>query len=314
MIYLSCQPIDTYFQWQVEVQIVNFRKFGVSDKMHIVVWYPERRAEELKNWYKLQEKYPETKMFFYPDSGVNLGLYVSQLRPHTLKKHFATYPDLNKEVIFYHDSDIIFNYLPDFEELLKDNVNWQSDCSSYLDYNYLRRKEKEGNIPENAAINVLARIGKIPLEIIQSYTGKTGGAQCILKGVDSKFWEDVESQCIDIRKAFWWNIPTSINKKYFPSENKGFQSWCADMWALNMALWKRGKITNVTPLLGFSWATSSYEEYLKKPIYHNAGATKDTPDLFYKGAWIHKSPIGQEITTRVNSASEQYVKAIQEVK
>lgn len=314
MIYLSCQPIDKYFLWQVEVQIVNFRKFGISGKMHIVVWYPEKRAAELENWRKLQDKYPETRFFFYPDSGVNLSLYVSQLRPHTLKKHFKTIPELSKEVIFYHDSDIIFNYLPDFDKLLEDNINWQSDCSGYLDYNYLRRKEKEGNIPEDEAIKILGNIGKVPLEVIQSYTGKTGGAQCILKGVDSAFWEDVERQCIEIRKTFWWNIPSSINKKYFESENKGFQSWCADMWALNMALWNRGKITNVTPLLDFSWATSSYEEFLKKPIYHNAGATKDTPELFYKGEWINKNPIGQKITTKINSASEQYVKAIQEVK
>lgn len=314
MIYLSCQPIDSYFHWQCEVQIVNFRKFGISKDMQIVVWYPERRAAELENWRKLQEKYPETKMFFYPDSGVNLGLYVSQLRPHTLKKHFETYPDLKKEVIFYHDSDIIFNYLPDFEKLVEDNINWQSDCSGYLDYNYLKRKEKEGNIPEDEAVQVLANIGHVPLEVIQSYTAKTGGAQCLLKGVDSHFWEDVERMCIEIRTAFWWNIPGSINRKYFSDENKGFQSWCADMWALNMALWNRGKITGITPLLDFSWATSSYEDYLKKPIYHNAGATKDTPELFYKGEWIHKSPIGKEITTKVNSASEQYIKAIKEVK
>lgn len=314
MIYLSCQPIDSYFLWQVEVQIINFRKFKISGRMHIVVWYPQRRAAELESWRALQDKYPETRFFFYPDEGVNLALYISQLRPHTLKKHFAAIPALKKEVIFYHDSDIIFNYLPDFEQLMEDNINWQSDCSSYLDYNYLKRKEVEGNIPEHEAIQILADIGKIPLEIIQSYSAKTGGAQCILKGVDSKFWEDVERQCLEIRRAFWFNSPQSINQKYFSDENKGFQSWCADMWALNMALWNRGKITNVTPLLDFSWATSSYEEYLKKPIYHNAGVTKQTPELFYKGDWIHKSPIGKEITTKLNSASEQYVKAIREVK
>jgi len=314
MIYLSCQPIDSYFLWQVEVQITNFRKFGVSGKMHIVVWYPEARAAELENWKALQDKYPETRFFFYKDEGVNLALYISQLRPHSLKKHFKAIPELKREVIFYHDSDIIFNYLPDFEQLIEDNINWQSDCSSYLDYDYLRSKEIQGNIPEDEAVQAMADIGKISIDIIKSYTKKTGGAQCILKGVDSEFWEDVERQCIEIRKKFWFNSPNSINKKYFSDENKGFQSWCADMWALNMALWNRGKVTNVTPLLDFSWATNDYETFLKKPIYHNAGATPQTPDLFYKGYWIHKSPIGQEITTKINSASEQYIKAIQEVK
>lgn len=314
LIFLSCQPVDKYFLWQVEVQITNFRKFGVSGKMHIVVWYPEWRAPELEAWRALQDKYPETRFFFYPDSGVDLGLYISQLRPHTLKKHFAAIPELKNEVIFYHDSDIIFNYLPDFEQLIHDNVNWQSDCSSYLDYDYLSRKEKAGNIPEDEAVQVMADIGRIPIDIIKSYTKKTGGAQCILKGVDSAFWEDVERQCIEIRKAFFWNIPDSINRKYFPNESAGFQSWCADMWALNMALWNRGKITDVTPLLDFSWATNDYETFLKKPIYHNAGATAQTPHLFFKGNWIHKSPFGQNIYAKKGTASAEYVKAIQEVK
>lgn len=314
MIYLSCQPIDKYFLWQVEVQIVNFRKFGVSKFMHILVWYPERRSGELDAWRALQDKYPETRFFFYPDSGVNLALYVSQLRPHTIKKHFEKFPVLKKDVIFYHDSDIIFNYLPDFEQLIYDDINWQSDCSSYLDYSYLDRKEKEGNIPDNIAIEAMAEIGNVSLETIKNYTGKTGGAQCILKGIDADFWQDVERQCIDIRNKFWYNIKGSINSTYFPNENKGFQSWCADMWALNMALWSRGKETNITPLLDFSWGTNDYETFLKKPIYHNAGVTQDRKDLFYKGEWIDKSPIGQEINVKEGTASEQYVKAIREVK
>jgi hypothetical protein len=40
-VFISAQPHDPYMQWQVEVQIVNFRTFGLSDKMHILVWYPE---------------------------------------------------------------------------------------------------------------------------------------------------------------------------------------------------------------------------------------------------------------------------------
>ena len=53
---------------------------------------------------------------------------------------------------------------------------------------------------------------------------------------------------------------------------------------------------------------------LQKPIYHNAGATRDKPELFYKGDWINKSPIGEDITTKAGSASAQYVNAITDVK
>lgn len=314
MIFLSAQPYDPYFLWQVEVQACNFRKHGISDKMHVCVWFPERPEVDLKPWLILAKKYPEVKFFFYKDSGVDLGLYIPQLRPHILAKHFDENPYLKEEVIFYHDSDIIFNFLPDFHNLSKGNINWQSDTSGYLDYNYLRRKEEEGNIPENEAIQVLCEIGKVSVETLKSYSGKTGGAQYILKGIDGDFWRDVEEQVILIRKAFFYNIPGSVNNKYFSSEAAGFQSWCADMWAVNMALWNRGKITDVTPDLEFSWATDNIETYERKPIYHNAGATGSQPGVFYKGAFINKSPIGKKHAVKKDSASYFYVKAIGEVK
>lgn len=324
MIFLSAQPHDPYFVWQIEVQIVNFRKFGLSDRMQVVVWYPDTEVQKqrgepeepfnIEQWTVLIQKYPEVKFFFYGDSVLDIHLYIPVLRPRTLAKHFDKYPELKDEIIFYHDSDIIFNFLPDFERLSQDEVCWQSDTSGYLDYNYLLSKEKQGNIPDNLAIKKLCEIGGVSLETFQSYTGKTGGAQCILKGVDGDFWRDIERQVLEIRRAFTHGQPKSINSTYFTSENAGIQSWCADMWALNMALWSRGKVTNVTPLLDFSWATDSYETYLKKPIYHNAGATRATPELFYKGEWINKSPIGKTLNVKKGTASEQYVKAIQEIK
>ena len=324
MIFISAQPHDRYFIWQIEVQIVNFRKHGLSDKMHILVWYPDNEMlkkqghvpVKIKNdeWLVLAKKYPEVKFFFYKDTGVDLGLYIPQLRPQILAKHFDQHPELKDEVLFYHDSDIIFNYLPDFELLIDGPVNWQSDTSHYLDYDYLRRKEKQGNIPEHEAIEKLAQIGNVTVDIIKSYTGKTGGAQYILKGIDGDFWRDVERQVIEIRKVFKYGIPNSINTKYFKSEAEGFQSWCADMWAVNMALWSRNKITDVTPELDFSWATDAATTYHRKPIMHNAGATKNHPGLFYKGDWIDKSPIGKNHAVKKDSASWFYVQAISEVK
>lgn len=120
--------------------------------------------------------------------------------------------------------------------------------------------------------------------------------------------------CLDIRKEFYWGCKGSINERYFSSENAGFQSWCADMWAVNFSLWKRGKITNVTPLLDFSWATDTAETYHKKPIFHNAGATSQASGLFYKGSWIGRSPIGQDLKVKEGTASSFYAKAIMEVK
>jgi len=314
MIFLQAVPHDLYFQWQIEVQIVNFRKFEISQNMHICVWYP-KGSQELPKWKEIQRKYPEVKIVCYEDSGVNLGLYIPQLRPHTLKKHFEAYPELKNEVIFYHDSDIIFNYLPDFNQLSKGKICWQSDCSHYLDYSYLSKKEQEGKIPDNLAIKKLAEIGSISVDTIEKYDKKTGGAQTILRNIDSQFWQDVEDMCLEIRKSFTYGQPDSINSRFFPNENAGFQSWCADMWALNFAQWKRGQETNITKELDFSWATDSMETFEKKPIFHNAGALpNNTEGVFYKGKWITASPIGKNLPLPPkNKASRMYVLAINEV-
>jgi hypothetical protein len=321
MIFLSAQPYDPYFIWQVEVQIVNFRKHNISDKMHVLVWYLREGDAEEQHWIAakplwevLQKKYPEVSFFFYEDMGVQRKFYISQLRPQIIAKHFDRYPELSKEAIFYHDSDIIFNYLPDFEKLIAGDICWQSDCSHYLDYKYLYLKEKQGKIPNREIICKMAEIGGISPLTIAKYRSNTGGAQCILKGVDGDFWRDVERMSLEIRSAFFYNVPGSINRRYFPNENTGLQSWCADMWALNFSLWKRGKVTSVTNDLAFSWATDSAETFHKKPIMHNAGATRMTPHIFYKGAWIDNSPIGKTLKVNKNTASYYYVQAINEVK
>ena len=321
LIFISAQPHDFYFVWQIEVQITNFRKFGISDKMHVLVWYPNVKTNpdkpKLEPWIALSKKYPEVKFFFYEDKGLTVPeftLYISQLRPQILSRHFEKYPELKDKIFFYHDSDIIFNYLPDFQRLIEDDINWQSDTSGYLDYNYLRSKEIQGNIPENEAIKIMADIGNITVDTFKSYIGRTGGAQCILKGIDADFWKDVERQCIEIRKKFLYGQPDSINTRYFSNENAGFQSWCADMWALNMALWSRGKKTNITKDLDFSWATDTAETFKKKPIFHNAGATGRDTSIFYKGGWQLKSPIGKKHIVKKDSASYYYVQAINEVK
>lgn len=314
MIFIQAVPKDDYFIWQIAVQATNFRKFGVSEKMEVAVWYP-KLFNDWNKWRALEKAFPEVKFFYYQDEGVNLGLYIPQLRPHSLKKYFKEHKDrLAGEIFFYHDADIIFNTLPDFDELAKGEVCWQSDCSGYLDYSYIMKKEQEGSLPINFALDKFAEIGHISPKTIISYDKNTGGAQSILKNIDENFWQDVEDMCIGIRKAFCYDIEGSINRSFFKSENEGFQSWACDMWALNFALWKRGIKTQTTSALDFSWATDSLETFKKKPVYHNAGALLRS-GLFYKGSWINKWPINNPELQfpPENTASYEYVKAIKAV-
>lgn len=311
LIFLSCQPNEFKYVWEIEVQIVNFRKFGISKNMHVVIWY--RPEVSLGWWAALKAKYPEVSFFFYENQNADTQTYVSVIRPNALKQHFKQHEYLKEKTIFYHDSDIIFQRLPDFQSLLKSNILWQSDTSGYLDYNYLRSKEIQGNIEENLVVKGLADIAGIDWEIIKSYTAKTGGAQYILKNIDHTFWEDVEDFSLKIIKYLSYRHG-GINSKYFANEDSGFQSWCADMWAVNFALWKRNFVTDITPELAFSWATDRHDIWFQKPIYHNAGATHLSKGLFYKADWKERSPIGAPISVSKNFCSWYYVEAIKEVK
>jgi hypothetical protein len=314
LIFISAQPSDFKFTWQIDVQCWNFRELGISKQYQVLIYVSNEN--DLKEWNRLIKKYPEVQFFFYYDKGVDLKTYIPQLRPHILKQHFEKY-DLKDKTFFYLDSDVIFRELPDFKTLLKDDICWQSNTSSYLDYNYLIAKEKQGNIPNNLAVKKMAEIGRITPEIIQSYTGKTGGAQYLLKNIDADFWGDVERICIDIRKNFTHvslleRNEDSFNTVYFQNEDSGFQSWCADMWAVNFSLWKRNKITDIHKELDFTWATDNVDKWFENKIYHDAGGTMK--GLFNKSVWNTTSPVGKNISVLSSFASYHYVEAIKKVK
>lgn len=311
LIFISAQPHDDYFNWQLEVQVENFREHGISDKMHVLIWYPASGIN--KGWDVIQSKYPEVQFFFYEDTGVDLGLYIPQLRPHILAKHFYLYKEEFKDkVFFYHDSDIIFRELPNFESLIDDEYCYESDTISYVGSQYLLGKEKQGNIPERLVINGLANIVGLDPEVIATNNENCGGAQYLLKNIDYTFWEDVEKFCIEIRKY----LMLYINRTFFKSEDEGYQSWTADMWAVNYALWKRGLQTKVVKELDFSWATDIISRYNEAKIYHNAGAgPANHPAIFYKGNYISRKPFGEDFSkVDPNFCSIKYVEAINKVK
>jgi hypothetical protein len=55
------------------------------------------------------------------------------------------------------------------------------------------------------------------------------------------------------------------------------------MWAVLWNAWLRGNETKVTPELDFCWATDTINRWEETSIFHNAGATPDRKDIFFKG-------------------------------
>lgn len=317
MIFISAQPDDRYFAWQLEVQINNFRKYGYSDKMHVLLYKPADRRYWNPEFEMLEERYPEVRFFRYEDTGAMIRAYIPVLRPHILKQHFRNHPELENEAIFYHDSDILFTKRIDFEPMLQDNIWYVSDTNSYISYNYFKSKEQDVKVHKQAIYDtdkmlepLLASVG-ITVDQFKKQEGQCGGAQYILKNVTADFWERVEKDCINIKLYL-----KTQNITYFPSEDKGIQSWTADMWAILWNAIATGKEVKTTKELDFSWATDKIEEWSNKPIYHNAGATGE-PHIFFKGKFHDNvtTPFEVEITgISKDYASYMYFQEIQDVK
>lgn len=290
-ILITCQPDDSYFIWQNHLYIESCLNNGFKEEqIHILLYKPKTRQWNEK-WNKLKECHPGINIFQYDDEGIQhlLSTYIPVLRPHILSRHFKAFPELEKKVIIYTDSDILWTRDPQLEHLYDDDISYMSDAHSYLNLSYFESKERDV-LPEkkveynkrDVAKEVCDLVGITKEKFVENNLN-TGGVQYILKNVTSEFWKKVEKDCISIRKHLM-----SVNREFFQSESKGFQSWCADLWAVQLNLWYFGKETKTVDELKFSWSTDPISKLETCSIFHNAGITanimNDTP-YFYKASY-----------------------------
>lgn len=301
LIYVCVQPVDKYFIWQVHLWLESLKEIEQSYKAHILVYVPHNRSKEIKNWDNLVALYPESTFFFCEDKnneiGNLLGIYLPVLRPHVLSKYFELHPELSKKAVFYCDSDILFLKNFNISKCIDDDVCYLSDTNSYVNASYFDSKVKDV-LPEKLEIykkfDILGELTKmvgVSREIAEKYNDHSGGAQYLLKNVDSDFWKKVKKDCILIRQTL-----QSMNRRFFENESKGYQSWCSDMFSVLWNLWYFKKETKVIPELDFAWSTDHINELPTVSILHNAGVTSpihtrtenDTQieiPMFYKGKY-----------------------------
>ena len=291
--YVCVQPDDTYYTWQVHLWLESLRNRGDSDKAIVLIFTPNYR-EVNKNWKQVTDLYPEAEFHFYKDEhdvSSLLGIYIPVLRPYTLWRHWKENPSLSDKAIFYCDSDVLFTEHFDVQKYIDDDVCYLSDTHSYISASYFDSKVKDvlpEKLEEYKTRDILAEIGSvigISREEAVEKDKDSGGAQYLLKNIDAAFWSKVMNDCILIRSYL-----QRINKEFFENENKGFQSWCADMWAVLWNLWVREKEVKVIDEMGFSWAPDPITKLETHPILHNAGITGTHMDgyaCFYKGKY-HK--------------------------
>ena len=303
--FLSAQPATLYYAWQVEVMINNFMEMGVNPNfIDIVCWKQNGIIPE--EWNKLANNYP-VRFFFYDDTRETKH-YISSIRPNILKQHFLAHPYLKDDVIFYHDSDIVFsqhirNWITD--EMLEDDNWYGSDTRWYIAHSYIKGKGQD-------IMDKMCEIMDMEESIIEENELNAIGAQYLMKGIDSNFWNRVE---IDSERLFKEitdlnNEKIQIDRHTMPEGEARqpyhpLQIWCADMWAVLWGGWRLGNKTICHPNFEFSWGTSTSDDYNRLNIMHNAGVVS-SGDLFYKAEFMNKLPYNEPLNIKEGTASWHY--------
>lgn len=302
LIFIQSCSHDQYYIFQTHVWLESLKNLGYEDNIVSLIFIPEY-AELNQNWFELEKLYPKAVFKYYHDKEgeltSKLRFYIPILRLFCLIKYFEE-NDLSDKAIFYSDVDIIFTENFKIDHLIDDDVCYVSNTHSYISSDYFDSKIKdvlEKKIEDYKKIDVLQEccsIVGITRNIAEKNVNNTGGAQYLLKNIDSNFWKKVFNDCILIRKKL-----LSINRQYFQNEDKGYQSWTSDMFAVLWNLWYLDKEVKVVPEMDFVWSIDPIEKLKNVGILHNAGVTgryfKGAP-MFYKGEFVKgKSPFSGDI-------------------
>jgi hypothetical protein len=300
MKFVCAQPAIPYYTWQIEVMINNFIKNNINpNDMHILCAYHGDIPPA--EWLDLQNKYNTVNFFFYKDTREN-QTYIPSIYFNMMKQHLKAYPELEKEVLFLHDCDIIFTRPVDFSDMEKDNIWYLSDTVGYIGTQYILTKG------EDVYLKMCDVIGIDP-SIPKERNADSGGAQHIVKNTTFEYWDKVEKDSIKLYAHFCNEEPL------WKGEGYAIQKWTAGMWSLLWNAWLFGNETKVDKRLDFCWATDPMFRWSQAPIYHNAGVTDDRKDLFYKAAYMNSKPYDVKLESYNNNfCSYNYVKEILAIK
>lgn len=291
--FIQACPDDDYYVWQVQLWLESLREIGKSQDAISLIFTPNTR-EFNEKWKELKKLYPEAEFSFYKDmDGISklIPIYIPILRPYVLMKYFQEHPEMSEKAVFYCDSDVLFTEKFDICKYIKDEICYVSDTLSYINADYWNSKikdvlpEKIEDYKKRDILQETCSLVGISREIAEMNNLHSGGAQYLLKNIDGKFWEKVITDCIRIRIHL-----QEVNKEFFANENKGFQGWCADMWAVLWNLWLRNQEVKIVPEMEFAWSSDSISKLGRVGIFHNAGIVSEKQGeipVFYKGKY-HK--------------------------
>jgi hypothetical protein len=288
LVFVTAQPDVPYFHWQSKIYCHNFIEQGIKpEQIHIIFGIVDGKTEPSKE--SLELKSIGVNVHHYMDER-HQKHYIPNIKPFLVSKWIKDYPELGK-CFFLHDADIIFRELPNFEELLSDDISYLSDTKGYIGYDYINscceRYEKQyPNSDKGQLIQEMVDVIGVDVECVKCNQDNSGGGQYIIKNTDHFIWNKIYEDCTPL-----YDQMMSYQRR-FPISPGEIQFWTAEMWSLLWNLWLFGVETKITDELSFSWATDSVRIYEKYPILHMAGVTHDLKTTkFYKGEFINVNPL-----------------------
>jgi len=300
MKFICCQPAIDYYTWQIEVMINNFIENNINPSDIQII--SGHLGEVPPQWEKLRNKYKDVQFFFYKDDRTDKS-YIPSIYFYLMKEHIKANPYLEKEVLFLHDSDILFTKPVNFDKMVYDNIWYLSDTVGYIGTQYILTKG------EDVYLKMCNIIGIDPL-IPKLMNSNSGGAQHIVKNTTYEYWNKVEEDSVKLYTHFCQEEP-KWNRSDYP-----IQKWTAGMWSLLWNAWLLGHETKVDKRLDFCWATDFMHRWDEASIFHNAGVSEDRKDLFFKGKYINKLPYNDIKQEDVDSkfCSYKYVEQLLKTK
>jgi len=153
IIFVSAQPDVPYFHWQCEIYLNNFIIKGIPTE-NVYVLFATNKGESLSHGAQKLKKYTHN-IFSFEDSREKKH-YIPSIKPFLIYEFLKKFPEKGK-LMFVHDSDIIFNFLPNIDHLTDDNFQYLSNTNGYLNFDYImdcdnRYFEKHQNILEKGML------------------------------------------------------------------------------------------------------------------------------------------------------------------
>ena len=244
-----------YFLWQQEVQCFHMKENFKDLKLEVVILH---ETEEPSIWAKkLSEKF---NVSIYKITNDSPEGYKAQFKPLGTYLRISDTLKPTLENVLSIDSDVILNKHIDYHNLLESNSWKMSDCSSYLNYDYLKKNLSDDQIRQ------LGDIVGISLDEIKSMNN-VGGAQYIYSNVTENK-EIIKKIADDSVKMY------SLLEEFVNSGSK-IQKWTAEMWSQAWNIHKSHEYVIEKDSMSFAWATTPISEKNKYAFTHFAGSPQE---------------------------------------